>query len=1091
MQKKTYTEQMSPEDLNPLLHINSNGVITNAGKPIDDVVKQGLRTNSQPEGATETVSGLDWGVYYFLEVKAPEGYQVNNKPQRFKVDAASSDATIEVNMSDEKIYGEVWLYKQDKDPIATGSTEHEKLFGAQFELYDSTNSKVLSVPRLRIGGLTDSTINGVSNRRKEFIVKSFRVTNKDTIEFTIVDDTGDTYTVTVDYLITGENQSKGKVGTVTVDEEEFKTKYGDGTYSADDLRLAYYAMTANKSQIYDDSQKKYRQPTDLERQYASDTYVTANEGGRLNVRGLDWDSYYFHETVPPVGYSLSEDVIFSVNSFNCGNQFIKCEDPKKQAEIIIDKEIPNKDYFKAYGEPTFLFKVHKLKTAVAGDTADFTKDSTDYVKTGKNYTLAIHMSETTGSAMLSVPEGQYLIEELPVSRYTCTGLELVPGTDENKAVKADMKTSPLVGTEAKHTIDTNNFIAFCDLTGSSNQSEILTFRVKYKNEIKRYDNFSEVTFADNRIPGETYVTSFKPIYEPLVTADKYYSDSTGNYYEIDLSKALTDKEFMAKIVYNNGVSEDLDLGHIDNMKFRDNYDNLPFDHATFGQYDGTGDYFLKLKFKDNFDSSSVAGQTISFDVGYGKNGLEAYDTNNTGMIRGTLNLTFDETPSDIRKRVVFKTDANNRSIFNLPAGDGIEQLTAAEMVYTKAADTGSVTSEPTAFTDLTVLAEGYVFKYWYLLGDDGRPVADKDGNIVQFGDEAAVRAYIFGSTAPEGVTLPTGSIFNHPDKVNGFTFQAEVEESKERPLTARFVLKTNTDFLTLISSSSTISSDSITLSKGNMTGFKEGDQSGWEAAGEGNRLTYDSYGGSYTEGDPYPDKIRFYNIGTDVFWYTVDRETLEPSKGSVYVEFESNYYKNTSNLFNNYTKLEDVSGMFDWDLSGVTMLGYIFQNTKITEFTLNRTYKASGYMYMSRMFYDCKHLTTVTMNIDTSDAPYGDCVPGTDNTYKSAQTKQMFCNCKQLVNLNLSGDFSNLFNAKEMFKECSSLTASEFKRAFSTWIWNTNNNDSMQTGGNNYGDQIFMNNSSLASALAGVDLVDANGNHFKRKDNIIVSADYL
>ncbi|MBQ7187082.1 MAG: hypothetical protein IJR91_05565 [Ruminococcus sp.] len=995
--KNSYAEQMSPEDFKEAQHFDSSGVITNAGKPIDDVVKQGLRTNSQPEGATETVSGLDWGVYYFLEVKAPEGYQADKTPQLFKVDAASSDATIEVSMTDEKIYGEVWLYKQDKDPIATGSTEHEKLFGAQFELYDSTNSKVLSVPRLRIGGLTDSTEHRVSNGRKEFIVKSFEVIDKDTIVFTIVDDNGtDTYTVTVDYLVTGDYQSKGKVETVTVAEDAFKTKYGNGTYLTDDLRLAYYAMTANKSQIYDDSQKKYRLPTDLERQYASYTYVTANEGGRLNVRGLDWDSYYFHETVPPVGYSLSEDVIFSVNSFNCGNQFIKCEDPKKQAEIIIDKEIPNKDYFKAYGEPTFLFKVHKLRAAAEGETAVITKDGTSYVKTGKNYTLAIHMSETTGSAMLSVPEGQYLIEELPVSRYTCTGLELVKGGNNviYTDIKADMVTSSLIAAENKHTIDTKRFVAFCDLTDdqNTNQGEILTFRVKYKNEIKRYDNFSEVTFADNRIPGETYVTSFKPIYEPLVTADKYHSDDTGKYYEIDLSQALTDREFMAKIVYNNGVSQDLDLEHIDNMKFRGSFDSsFPFDHATFEKRGD--DYYLKLTFKDDFDSSNVAGQTISFDVGYGKNGLEAYDTNNTGMIRGTLNLTFDETPSDIRKRVVFKTDANNRSIFNLPAGDGIEQRTAEELIYTQAADTGSVTSEPTAFTDLTVLAEGYEFKYWYLLDADGKPVTDAGGNIVQYADEAAIKAYIFADSNAN---------------VNTFTFQAEVAKNEIREVTARL---TGTNQLKTIITTSSPNGLGISNAKTTVTAILRGDKAGYDNA----EIRYEYTGGV---SDTYPDYIRFYSSSDKktIYWYTVDVNG-NPTNGDVYLE------GNQNEEFYNWA-LQDISGLSDWDLSGISVsANRMFAGTQLTEVVFNRTINITAKeTQFNRLFNSCKSLTSVKMNLDTSGTTL-------------VQFKETFAYCWNLSDIDVTADLtgSNPGQIFNNFSECKVFNSDQLVELIAKW----------------------------------------------------------
>ena len=142
-------------------------------------------------------------------------------------------------------------------------------------------------------------------------------------------------------------------------------------------------------------------------------------------------------------------------------------------------------------------------------------------------------------------------------------------------------------------------------------------------------------------------------------------------------------------------------------------------------------------------------------------------------------------------------------------------------------------------------------------------------------------------------------------------------------------------------------------------------------------------------------------------------------------------------------------------------------------------------MYLSRMFANCKKLASVTMNIDTSQVGDGTEDPYNNTTYISAQTKQMFLNCTVLTELNLSGDFRNLFNAQEMFNGCNSLSASEFQRAFSTWKWNTNNNSGMQTAGNNKGDQIFLSYANVGQ-LQGVDLIDANGNHYKRNGNKIV-----
>ncbi len=142
---------------------------------------------------------------------------------------------------------------------------------------------------------------------------------------------------------------------------------------------------------------------------------------------------------------------------------------------------------------------------------------------------------------------------------------------------------------------------------------------------------------------------------------------------------------------------------------------------------------------------------------------------------------------------------------------------------------------------------------------------------------------------------------------------------------------------------------------------------------------------------------------------------------------------------------------------------------------------------MNRMFYNCNKLVSVSMTVDTSEAGNGTEIGANDATFISAQTKQMFYGCEKLTTLDLSGDFSNLFNAQEMFNGCKGLTASEFKRAFSTWIWNTNDNFNMQKNGNNHGDYIFQYYNNVAD-LQGIDLVDANGNHFQCKNNKSINA---
>ena len=923
---------------------------------LDTIIKQGLVTSDDPTiGATETVSGLDWGVYYFYEVKAPSGYQQDTTPKLFNVNSGSVGTTIEVNMTDDKTYGEIWLYKQEKD------SAHKKLFGAQFDLFTEDNVKVKAVPRLRLGGLTKTADNGVdSKNRKEFLVTSVTVSSSTQIVFSILDDDNTVYTVTADYEMTVD----GKITGVSVSESEFASKYSTGYNTPDtrgDLRLAYYAVTDDKSQIYDDNTKKYRAITSSEAACITTSYITADEGGRLNVRGLDWDSYYFRETVPPEGYGIAEDVIFTINAYNCDNQFLKCEDPAATATIIIDKEIPNTEYFNAYGEPTFMFKVYQLRET-DGDDADYTRNTTKYEKTGKEYTLAIHMSDTTGSAMVNVPVGQYLIEEMPVSRYECYGIEVVGTAADNVKVKSaasDTKTSKFIFDNSKYELNSTTYKAFCDLTGAAASEEVLVFRVKYENRIKRYDSFSEVTFADNRIPGQEYVTAFKPIYTPLVTVNNGTADYT---YEIDLAAALANGNFEGILTYNTGKTTKLTSTDLTSNIAFNNTDSTPIKSVVL---DGTT---LKVTVENPV---SLAGQSISLDVGYAKGGLTEYDINNTSMVRGTLNLTFSEVQADSRKRLILKNDAGNSSWFG---DDPTNGKTSISLAFIKSAADGSITSDPATITALSV-ENGYEFKYWYLLGTDGRPILDKNtGEVMQFADYTAIQNYIFNGT------LPAGAAFNDADKylenvakINGFTFQAEVSE-----ITApRAKLLPGQQVSAKIAE--------IAGSKDNVVHFKHGEMSQKPDNAIVISVTDDR--------DNFPkDVYAWYDGNGTVYW-----GSDEPNPYMNEEKFNPNNVDNNdskNNMFNNFTNLESFE--VNWDTSLVTTLRGMFTGcNKLT--VANNSYMGCTLTpgSMTDMFQGCTKLTSCTI----------------------------------LRNLNAE----NLVDHRAALQNCSSLTADEMAPIFKTW----------------------------------------------------------
>ena len=100
----------------------------------DTLIQEGLVTGA--DGATAIVDQLTWGDYYFLETKAPQGYQKSDAQLSFTVDASNADAVQTVRVADEKILGSVTLTKMDE------ATKTKKLKDAQFNLYKNDGSLV-------------------------------------------------------------------------------------------------------------------------------------------------------------------------------------------------------------------------------------------------------------------------------------------------------------------------------------------------------------------------------------------------------------------------------------------------------------------------------------------------------------------------------------------------------------------------------------------------------------------------------------------------------------------------------------------------------------------------------------------------------------------------------------------------------------------------------------------------------------------------------------------------------------------------------------------------------------------------------------
>lgn len=105
----------------------------------DQPIKYSLTTDTN--GTTPTVSGLEWGKYYFVEVYAPKGYKKSSQKISFEITAQDVDVRKDMTQVDTKILGSVKLTKIAGDTVSHYAVG-DKLPNVEFELYTKSGTQV-------------------------------------------------------------------------------------------------------------------------------------------------------------------------------------------------------------------------------------------------------------------------------------------------------------------------------------------------------------------------------------------------------------------------------------------------------------------------------------------------------------------------------------------------------------------------------------------------------------------------------------------------------------------------------------------------------------------------------------------------------------------------------------------------------------------------------------------------------------------------------------------------------------------------------------------------------------------------------------
>ena len=654
------------------------------------------------------------------------------------------------------------------------------------------------------------------------------------------------------------------------------------------------------------------------------TELITDADGKISVEGLEWGTYEFIETEPPQGYAAAVVESFTVDRDSCGSQiYRKCEEPRAKANILIDKVLPEGvDYSDAFGTPTFIFRITEINSM------------TDHTPKANGMTYTEFMSfaegDTEGHTSVSVAQGVYMIEEVSVSRYEFMQLRTVD-SDTNIS-----SYSPAAGTA-----QTDLKVAYCDLREEPGSDTVPQYRAEYSNKIEHYDTLSHVTAAQNRFPAANrYITGLRAVYDGFVPV----SGADSSKYRIPLDDIVISR------TDSKDETEILTAAQKAALTYTGN------DGYSVQLVNDGGTYYLEVP---NTKDYSLAGRSVTV-------------TDTANGITAELQIRYEGAKSDIKKYVTLRQDSDNCSVFG-------EDETSADVIFTKSADTGDITSNMDAPENtLRIVVSGHSFRYWQY--------EDEDGQLTDmiFNNEQEIQDFIF-SSENEGVST--------------FTFVAQLEYVPRTM--AKFLVGSNNgfdgkkatqngaDIKSRMSWLCARDDDSTYTSSLNLeqSGVRNGYAIDWRLASIqhctesdyqrdlANGLIYREVYLSPAEGaadyDPeYPVPVKGYTVldpATDMYTLYIFTEGIDSK-----ILLPSNCY----NMFIKVRKIRDLSGLEYWDTSQVTNMKQMFKDLALysnttadtpIDMTPIQNWDTSSVTDMEGMFYNSNSQRVYYTGFDLSN----------------------------------------------------------------------------------------------------------------------------
>uniref|UniRef100_UPI0004651C35 SpaA isopeptide-forming pilin-related protein n=1 Tax=Clostridium sp. Ade.TY TaxID=1391647 RepID=UPI0004651C35 len=231
----------------------------------NSLIKEKIGSYKTNKSGEIQVSNLRPGNYYFVETKAPQGYEVNSNKQEFMITLGQSDKPVLITVKDDIQKSKIVVVKID------GETD-EQLQGAVYGLYDSKDNLIEKVT-------TDENGQGIVNERlrpgnyyfKEITAPKGYNLNNEKLSFKIKSDG----TSDKNQIIAKDSIILGSAKLIKVDSK-----------TGGKLQGAVYG-------VYDSNNKLIEK-------------VTTGSTGEVSTKtDLRPGKYYFQEITAPVGYNLN------------------------------------------------------------------------------------------------------------------------------------------------------------------------------------------------------------------------------------------------------------------------------------------------------------------------------------------------------------------------------------------------------------------------------------------------------------------------------------------------------------------------------------------------------------------------------------------------------------------------------------------------------------------------------------------------------------------------------------------------------------------------------------------------------------------